>query len=267
MIHREGRIYFQYQNMIRIALLFLTGVLAAGCAAAPHPSIDVYMEPIGERFNAEIDQETGTATVVKNGVAVTIEPLDEVELFALTEDPKVNPYLIVERNGAVEPIYTVFGITVHNRQNRRVLVDDRAVLIDAKSTQYANLSGDYFAVLYEDVDVSGADPWHAASAYTSANYHSYYRHYQSYVDTEALEWERMVIEDSIFKTAKLFSGAKRSGLLIFDRLPKDATDIRIVVPGVRIVHPDGKEDRLEFKLDFRQILQQDGESPRFFDED
>ena len=69
---------------------------------------------------------------------------------------------------------------------------------------------------------------------------------QSYVDAEALEWGRVVIEDSIFESGKLFSGAKRGGFLIFDQLERSATDLRIVVPGVRIVHSNGKEDQLEF---------------------
>ena len=99
-----------------IGLLLLTGALLAGCAATPQPSIDVYVEPIAGRFNAQIHAETGAATVVQKGVAVSIRPVDEIELFALTEDPKLNPYLIVERNGAVEPIYTVFELIVHNRE-------------------------------------------------------------------------------------------------------------------------------------------------------
>ena len=259
MTYRENCIYFRYQIMSRIGLLLLTGVLLAGCAAVPYPSVEVYMEPIAGRFNAQIDSETGTATVEKKGVAVTIEPLDEVELFSLTEDPRANPYLIVEKNGAVEPIYTVFEITVHNRDNRRVLVDDIAVLIDGNDTQYANLSSDYFDSLYDNVDLAHGDPWRAGYPYAPAAYHSYYGYYQSYVDTEALEWGQMVIENNIFESGKLFSGAKRSGFLIFDRLPSDTTDIRIVVPQVRIIHSNGKEDKLEFKLDFRQVLQPNNE--------
>lgn len=259
MTYRKNRIYFRYQTISRIGLFLLTGILLAGCAAVPSPSVEVYMEPIAGRFNAKIDSETGAATVEKKGVAVTIESLDEVELFALTEDPRVNPYLIVEKNGAVEPIYTVFEITVHNRENSRVLVDDIAVLIDGNDAQYANLSSDYFDSLYDNVDLSHNDPWGAGYPYSPATYHSYYGYYQSYVDAEALEWGRMVIEDNIFESGKLFSGAKRSGFLIFDRLPRDTTDIRIVVPQVRIIHSNGKEDKLEFKLDFRQILQPNDE--------
>ncbi len=254
MISMKNRIFFRYQTMGSIGLLLLTGALLAGCAVVPQPSIDVYMEPIAGRFNAQINAETGAATVVKNGVAVTIKPLDEVELFALTEDPKINPYLIVERNGTVEPIYTVFEIIVHNRDNRRVVVNDTAVLIDANGPQYANLPNDYFDSLYDNVNLSHSDPWGAAYPYAATVYPSYHGYYQSYVDAEALEWGRVVIEDSIFESGKLFSGAKRSGFLIFDRLESHATDLRIVVPGVRIIRSNGKEDKLEFKIDFKQVL-------------
>ena len=255
MAYMKNRIFFRYQTIGNIGLLFLTGALLAGCAAAPHPSIDVYMEPIAGRFNVKIDAETGAATVVKKGVAVTVKPLDEVELFALTEDPKINPYLIVKRNGAVEPIYTVFELIVHNREHRRVLVGDTAVLMDANGAQYANLPNDYFDSLYDSVNILQGDPGRAAYHPSAATvYPAYYGYYQSYVDAEALEWGRIVIEDTVFENGKLFSGAKRSGFLIFERLEGHETDLRIIVPGVRIIGSNGKEDKLEFKIDFRQVL-------------
>lgn len=258
----KDRIYFRYQSIGRIGMLLLIGTLLAGCAVPPQPSVDVYMEPIVGRFNAQIDPETGAATVEKRGIAVTIKPFDEIELFALTEDPRVNPYLLVEKNGTVEPIYTVFDITVHNRENRRVLVDDTAILIDGNGGQYANLSNDYFDALYDNVDLSQQNSWETGYPYMPVRggfpspygYYPYYGYYQSYIDAEALELGRIVIEDHIFEGAKLFSGAKQGGFLIFDRLESAATDIRIVIPQVRIVHPNGKEDKLEFKIDFRQVL-------------
>ena len=254
MIYRKHHLNFRYQVLCSIGLLLVIGVLLGGCAVAPQPSIDAYIEPIAERFNAQINPETGAAMVIKDGVAVSIKPIDEVELFALTEDPRMNPYLIVERNGAVEPIYTVFEMLVHNRDNNRVVVEDMAILMDANGAQYANLSNAYFDSLYDNVNVAPRDPWHTAYPYGAAAYHSHYGHYQSYVDAEALEWGQIVIADTIFESGKLFSGAKRSGLIIFDRLERDATEIRIVVPEIRIVHPNGKEDKLKFKIDFRQVL-------------
>ena len=256
MIRMKGGIHFRYYGMGGIGMLLLIGTLLAGCAVPPQPSVDVYMEPIAGRFDAHINPETGAATVEKKGITVTIKPFDEVELFALTEDPRVNPYLLVEKNGAVEPIYTVFDITIHNRENRRVLVDDTAILIDGNGVQYANLSNDYFDALYDNVDLSENNTWEGGYPYmpTAYGYYPYYGHYQSYIDAEALELGRIVIEDHIFEGAKLFSGAKRGGFLIFDRLESAATDVRIVVPQVRIVHPNGKEDTLKFKVDFRQVL-------------
>lgn len=254
MVYRKHYINFRYQVLCSIGLLLLTGVLLGGCAVAPHPSIDTYIEPIAERFNAQINPETGAAVVVKEGVAVSIKPIDEVELFGLTEDPRMNPYLIVEKNGDVEPIYTVFEMIVHNRDNNRVVVEDMAILIDANGAQYANLSNGYFDSLYDTVNVARSDPWHSGYPYGAATYQSHYGYYQSYIDAEALEWGHIVIADTLFESGKLFSGAKRSGFIIFDRLDREATDLRIVVPEVRIVHPDGKEDKLKFKIDFRQVL-------------
>ena len=209
MSHAKDRIHFRHQIMDRIGILFLAGALLAGCAVAPQPLVDIYLEPIEGRFDAHIDVETGAATVLKEGVAVTLKPLDEIELFSLTEEPRLNPYLLVEKNGAVEPIYTVFEVIVHNRKHRRVVVEDAAILIDGNGVQYANLSTDYFDALYDDVDRPQSGPWGTAYPYTPTayGYYPYYGHYQSYIDTEALEWGRIVIEDSIFEGGKLFSGA------------------------------------------------------------
>ena len=238
-------------------MLILVGLLLAGCAVKPQPSVEVYMEPIEGRFNAHVDTETGAMTVEQKGVAVTIEPLDEVEIFALTDDPRINPYLSVERGGAVEPIYTVVEITVHNLDNPRVLADETAVLMDGSGVQYANLSADYFEGLYDNVDFpQRLDLATTTYPYDYSPYRGYYpysRAYQTYLDVDALEEGRIVIEDSIFEGGKLFPGAKRRGLLIFDRLSVDATDVRIIVPEIRRVHSNGKQDKLEFKFDFRQV--------------
>jgi len=239
-------------------MVILVGLWLAGCAVKPQPSVEIYMEPIEGRFNAQVDTETGAMTVEQNGVAVTIEPLDEVEIFALTDDPRVNPYLLVGRGGAVEPIYTIFEITVHNLDNPRVLADETAVLIDGSGAQYANLSSDYFEGLYDSVDfpprVDRATTTYPYYYSPYRGYAPYYRTYQTYLDVEALEEGRIVIEDSIFEGGKLFPGAKRRGLLIFDRLNVDSTDVRIIVSEIRRVHSNGKQDKLEFKFDFRQVV-------------
>ena len=247
-------------------LLFVGAVslVLFGCAAKPQPVVDVYMEPVVERSHAQIDTETGAMTLEQKGVAVTLQPLTEVDLFALTDEPWMNPYLVVERNGAVEPLYTVFEVTVQNLDASRVQVaDDAAVLIDKNGAQHAALPYDYFERLYDDVDTSRSEviarpyypyayapyryPYHYAP-YSPASY------YYSYVDVEALEEGRSMAQDSIFAGGKLFRGAKRRGLLIFDRLEADATEVRLVVSGIRIIPPDGQPIEPDFKFDFKQVV-------------
>ena len=244
-------------------LLFVGAVslVLCGCAAKPHPAVDVYMEPVAERSSAQIDTETGAMTIEQKGVAVTLQPLTEVDIFALTDEPWMNPYLVVERDGAVEPLYTVFEVTVHNLDSPRVQVaDDAAVLMDKNGAQHAALPYDYFERLYDDVDTSRGEitarpvyPY-SYSPYYRYGYAPYYPSYYSYVDEAALEGGRALAEDSIFAGGKLFRGAKRRGLLIFNRLENDATEVRLVVSGIRIIPPDGAPIEPEFKFDFKQVV-------------
>lgn len=246
-------------------LLFVAAVslVLFGCAAKPQPVVNVYMEPVAERSHAQIDTETGTMTLEQKGVAVTLQPLTEIDLFALTDEPWMNPYLVVERNGAVEPLYTVFEVTVHNLDVSRVQVaDDAAVLIDKAGAQHAALPYDYFERLYDDVDTSRREviaPSYYPYAY--APYRYPYHHtpyypssYYSYVDVEALEEGRSMAQDSIFAGGKLFRGAKRRGLLIFDRLQANATDIQVIVTGIRIIPTDEQPIEPDFKFDFKQVV-------------
>lgn len=251
-----------YQTLIspqtqymHFGILILVGILLAGCAVAPQPSIDVYIEPVEGNANTKVDSETGAVTVLQKGVAVTIEPLDELEIFALTDDPRINPYLVVERSGNVEPIYTVFEMTVHNLDTPRVLVEESAMLIDKNGAQYANLPYDYFEDLYDNVTRSEQN---ATPIRTLPHYHPPYRsrypHYQTYLDIAALEEGHAVVAESLFDSGKLFKGAKRRGLIIFDRLNLDTTDMRVIVPEINVVHSDDKQEKLKFKFDFRQVV-------------
>ena len=230
-----------------LGILILIGAVFVGCAVAPQPSVDVYIEPIEGRMNTKIHPETSAVTFIQKGVAVTIEALDEVEVFALTDDPHINPYLTIGNRGNVEPIYTVFELTVHNLDSSRVLVEESAMLIDKNGAQYANLPYDYFIDLYDNVNRS--------DNYTQpSTTYPHYPYYQSYVDIASLEEGQAIIAESLFESGKLFKGAKRRGLIIFDRLNLDTTDMRIVVSDVRIINSDGNEENLKFNFDFRQVV-------------
>ena len=271
-----------YRKFLGTCALLTTISILAGCA--PKPQVEIYMEPVAGRKGTEIDAQTGSISVERRGVQITLEPLDEVELFELTEDPRINPYLGIDRWGNVEPLYTVFGIHIENRSNSRVIVDSTAILIDLNGDQSASLPYDYFKELYENLEprtVAFYDPGYRRyrypyprsyyrSPYRPYYYHPYnyrlgyqyhhryphtgYRLYDYYPDPEAANHERMIVRETVFDGGQLFSGAQRDGLLVFDRLDIGATDLKVILPEVQIINKKKKRSKSDFVFDFRQVV-------------
>ena len=267
-----------YRKFLGIFALITTISILAGCA--PKPQIEIYMEPVAGREHAQIDEQTGSISMERRGVEITLEPLNEVELFELTEDPGINPYLGIDRWGNVEPLYTVFGIHIKNGSNSRVIIDSTAILVDLNGEQSAALPYDYFKKLYENLEprtVAFYDPGYRyrypyrRSYYRSPyRYHPYnyrlgyrypyrypytpYRVYDYYPDPAAANHERMVVRETVFDGGQLFSGAQRSGLLVFDRLDIGATDVKVILPEVQIINKKKKRSKSDFIFDFRQVV-------------
>ena len=266
-----------YRAFWKPITLFLIASLLAACAARPR--VDIYIEPIVGREGTVVDKRTGALTLEQHGVEVTVEPLDEVELFELTKRPEINPYIGVSRWGNVEPLYTVFEITVRNSDNKRVEVGETAILIDEHGEQYASLPYDFFkdlhqyepprTVVYHDIDYWHANPY--PRSYYRSPYRYYFRRplyprryypfynspyhvYHAHSDSRASTNTRMFTRASLFDGSKLFPGAKRMGLLVFDRLNIDTTDMRVVIPEVRIADSKGSRQKVDFEFDFRQVV-------------
>ena len=253
--------------------LVMTISLLMGCGAKPH--IEIYMEPVAGETGAQVDTERGLITIEQKGVRITLEPLDEVKLFELTEDAQLNPYIFVSRWGNVEPLYTVFGIRIRNTDNKQVVIDETAILIDEDGEQYASLPYDYFRDLYNNItpqtavfhDIGSRYSYpYPPSLYRSPYRHYYYGHlyryryrspyrvYHAYPNPYHLNTERMVVRETIFDGGKLFPGAKRKGLLVFDLLDIGATDVKVVIPQVLVTDGEGNRSTVDFEFDFRQIV-------------
>jgi hypothetical protein len=270
-----------YRKFLGIFVLITAISISVGCA--PKPQIEIYMEPVAGRERAQVDVETGSISVEQRGVQITLEPLDEVELFELTEDPGINPYLGIDRWGNVEPLYTVFGIHIENRSNSRVIIDPTAILVDLNGEQYAAHPYDYFKELYENLrprTVAFYDPgyryrYRYPRSYYRSPYRSYYHHpsnyhlgyrygyrypyspyrvYDYYPDPAAANHERMVARETVFDGGQLFSGAQRDGLLVFERLDIGTTDIKVILPEVQIINKRKKRSKSDFVFDFRQVV-------------
>jgi len=260
------------QKFWGILILIIAISILVGCG--PKPYTEIYMEPVTGKENAQVDAKTGSITIEQKGVRMTLEPLDEVKLFNLTKDPGINPYLTVSHWRNVEPLYTVFEIRVQNTDNPRVVVDSTAILVDENGEQYASLPYDYFKDLYDnarprtvafrDIGYRYSYPYPRSYYYSPYRYYygspyryrysPYYRVYDSYPDPYAVNNARMVARETVFDGSKLFSGAKRHGLLVFDRLDVGATDVKVIVPQVLIIDKNEQKSKVDFEFDFRQVV-------------
>ena len=261
-----------YKRLWDLFFLVVTVSLLVGCGPKLH--VDIYMEPVAKGENARINPQTGSITIEQKGVRVMLEPLDEVKLFELTEDSRVNPYLVSDGRN-IEPLFTVFGIRVRNIDNKRVVIDETAFLIDAHGEQYASLPHDFFSdlydntgprtVVYHDIGDRYSNPY-PRSLYRSPYRHYYYGHlhryrnhppyrvYHTYPDPYHVNDTRNVARETIFDGGKLFRGAKRKGLLVFNRIDIRATDVSVIIPNVLVMGKGGSQSRVDFEFDFRQVV-------------
>ncbi len=290
-----------------IALIIATGILT-GCGVKPYAS--VYLEPVADGTAAEVDAKTDSIAIQQQGVRITLKPLDEVDLYNLTKDSDINPYINVSTWGNVEPQYTVFEIRIENIDNQRVEIDPASVLVDESGKQYNAVSYADFKELYTDAS-SYTRPAHTggiqntslsyghleslydnASLQTAAVQNVGYRHYghhyryghrsyryghsyrygygypygygygyrgyntdsYSYNQKKALLFARKTVFDGV----KLVSGAKHTGLLVFDRIPSDVKDLKVIVPQVLIIDKNGEASTVDFTLTLRQVIADKG---------
>ena len=234
---------------LRTAIILFFGLMIVSCGVKAR--VDIYMEPVATG-NEHLDTKTGAMTIEKEGVSITVEPLDASDLLLLTDDKDINPYIDVNFWRYASPLYTVFDINIHNKRDSKVVVDSPAILIDENGEQYASLPYDYFKDIY-----GAAYRKYTEMVYPAYSYYPYWHYYQPYyirrVSNENVQERRLVARETVFDSAKLFSGAKRGGLLVFERLDEGATDVRLVIPEV-VVYDGRRKQRLDFEFNFRQIV-------------
>jgi hypothetical protein len=242
---------------LRTAILLLLGLMISGCGVKAR--IDFYMEPVisGDEY---LDTETGAMTIDKDGVSITIKPLDASDLLLLTDDEDINPYIDVDFWRGARPLYTIFDINIHNTRDSRVVVDSPAILIDENGEQYASLPYDYFKEIYGAASRRYTETVYPAYGYPYYYPYSYYPYryynrpyYIRRVSNQNARELRLVARETIFDGAKLFSGARRDGLLVFELLDEGATDVRLVIPEV-VVYDGRRKQKLDFEFNFRQIV-------------
>jgi hypothetical protein len=231
------------------------------------------MEPVAGNgktdLPARIDSKSGSVSVEKEGVTIRLTPFSTVDLAHFTEDSDINPYIQVGFWGKVEPLYTVFEISVENNRDSRVELNAPAILIDASGEQYVSLPYDYFRDIYQPYHYERTETYDYWSHYSP--YYPYRRYYgygyypwrpyygpysRTYIYSNLGEQDKkQVIKDTIFDGAKLFPGAKRKGLLVFNRVDLAARDLQIVIPEVKIYKGQKRSKEIKFEFEFRQMVE------------
>jgi len=244
--------------MLKRFFLLIAGVLIlAGCGAKAR--VDIYMEPVKGGDEYALDLKTGAITLEKEDVSITVKALNAVDLLEVTSDPDINPYIDVSFWGNVEPLFTVFDVNIKNRRGSRVLVDSTTLLIDKDGEQYASLPYDFFKDVFSarnQVEVVQHYPYYHRRYYYPYGYPYYYypRYYpyrvRRYSGDDARH-QRMVARETLFDGGKLYKGAKRGGLLVFEKLDESATEMRLIIPEV-IIYDGKKKRKVNFEFDFRQ---------------
>jgi len=251
----------------RFAFIFISifglSYLFAGCAI--RPQVDFYLSPVETAEGQEIDKKTGSVTVENEGVRITVSALDILDLLKVTSDARVNPYIYINDWGVAKPLYTVFEVTIKNNRESNVSIDpSSAVLLDEEGEQYDAIPYEAFKERYAAYPGLERDIiyYQSPPPYRYRWWHPWYYHYDRYWwrSRPYSAWrvyddsyiKRSVAKATLLKSAKLYSGGKKQGFLVFPKLKPDSGELKIIIPGVTVFHRD-RERRLEFRFHFKQL--------------
>lgn len=232
-------------------------------SACGGPREYVVLEPGAQSTDAEVDVEAGTVTLDREGIVVSVQ----------------GAMLPAPRGGSVHP---TFWVTVENTRHEAVAVKPaEARLVDTFGNQLApvpmSVSGGGREVRYALVDpeihtyVSLHFGWAYYPIYPYSGWFAHrrlsrirYWHYDPFWSigvtpvwvreirparppraSAALDPER---EETIYRDARL------TYVVVFPELGREARDVRLIVPGVRLRSDEEPERSLSFELVFRQIV-------------
>ena len=197
--------------------LFLL-LLLAGCG--PFYRTVVVLVPAGNG-DYEIDSELGACKIEKAGVKVALSFPKRKDLETAAAYPEWNPYLNREKI-----FYTVFKLKVENARQEKISIDiAKAVLLDGLGGQENALTSEYFKNVYPAstlVQPRGFRGFEPEVVYTEDHY------------------RYNAVEKTIFKNRELYPGVKMEGYLVFNTARREAGNLTVVVPGIKLL--DGKNN-------------------------
>lgn len=220
-------------------LFFLLFVLV-GCG----PSIKtiIKMQPI-TGYDAEgiadaykLNESDLSVSLEKENVKITVAFQNRDKLEGLSKTLSTNPF--VNEN---KMFFTVFLITIENNRKDKIYFDPlKCVILDGLGNQFNGLSSETFRSLY---------PTTSTQYYTYSYVFDEYTPNTTYTDDY---YKRISAEGKLIKAGDIYSGVKKTGLLVFEKISREATNITFLIPAITLYDGNTEISKIDFKFQFLQ---------------
>ena len=217
-----------------VSLLLILLILISGCG----PSIKtiIKMQPILGYDAYKLDESDSSVSLTKDDVKVTVAFQDRNKLEGMSKSISTNPFLSENKI-----FFTIFSLTIENNRKDKISFDPvKCVILDGLSGQFNGLTVETLRSLYP-------------STYTQYYTYSYvfdeYSPNLAYTDDY---YKRRVAEEKMIKGGEVYPGVKRNGLLVFDRISREATNITLLIPAVTLYKGNEETAKIDFKFQFLQ---------------
>jgi len=188
----------------------------------------IRLRPILEG-DAVIQGQTQAVSREKEGIRVTAEFYNQAKLETVTDVIAHNPFVNEWR-----VVCTVFELQVENKREGKITVDpSKCVILDGLGHQLNALTvGDF-------------ERWYPTTSTHSLTYSYVFNEYTPTVVYTPDYYRRKVVQEKLLKGGELYPGVKTTGLIAFEIINAEASQVTVIVP---VVTEDGR--RVEFTFPF-----------------
>ncbi|MEK6647464.1 MAG: hypothetical protein AABY84_12410 [Candidatus Firestonebacteria bacterium] len=221
----------QFMQFSIIAII-CTSLFACG------PSIKtiVKMRPIAEYDDYSVSEKDQAITLTKEDIKMTLIYQDADKLESYSKSISINPYMTENK-----VLFTVFLLTIENKRDDRIIWEPgKCVILDGIGNQFNGFTIDSFKNMYPS---------------TSAQYYTYSPIFDEYTPRTAYTeeyYKRKTAEETMIKGGDVYSAVKSKGLLVFEKVSREASQISLIIPAVVLYKDNQIVNKIDFKFKFSQ---------------
>ena len=222
------------KQFVQISIIASIYIILLGCG----PSIRtvVKMQPIAEYDDYYVSEKDQSITLTKEDIKMTIVYQDADKLETHSKSISTNPYMTENK-----VLFSVFLLTIDNKRDDKITWEPgKCVILDGIGNQFNAFTVDSFKNMYPS---------------TSAQYYTYSPIFDQYTPQTAYTedyYKRKTAEETMIKGADVYSGVKSKGLLVFEKVSREASEITLIIPAVTMYKDNQPIKKIDFKFKFSQ---------------